>query len=130
MTDTLLTPHFSRGELACRCGCGRMEIPREFVQKLENLRQACAFPFPISSGYRCPDYNARVSSTGRDGPHTKSAVDIRVSGAQAWVLVGMATRYGFKGIGIAQKGPHGSRFIHLDDLPDAPGQPRPTIWSY
>lgn len=127
---TLLTPHFSRDELACKCGCARMEIPREFLNKLENLRQACGFPFTISSGYRCPDYNARVSGTGRAGPHTKAAVDVQVAGANAWVLVSMATRYGFRGIGVSQKGAHGSRFIHLDDLPDAPGQPRPWIWSY
>jgi len=31
---------------------------------------------------------------------------------------------------VNQKGPHAARFIHLDDLPDAEGQPRPTIWSY
>lgn len=34
----------------------------------------------------------------------------------------------FTGIGIQQKG--GDRYIHLDNLPNAPGQPRPTVWSY
>jgi zinc D-Ala-D-Ala carboxypeptidase len=40
----------------------------------------------------------------------------------------LALEQGFTGIGVSQKG--AIRFIHVDDLPDAPGQPRPTIWSY
>jgi RimJ/RimL family protein N-acetyltransferase len=39
-----------------------------------------------------------------------------------------ALALGFTGMGFQQKG--NSRFLHLDDLPDAPGQPRPTVWSY
>ncbi len=35
-----------------------------------------------------------------------------------------------KGIGIKQKGDYASRFVHLDDLPNGSGQPRPWCWSY
>jgi hypothetical protein len=51
-------------------------------------------------------------------------------GADALELVALALAYGFTGIGVNQKGAHDGRFIHLDDLDNAPGQPRPCIWSY
>jgi hypothetical protein len=78
---------------------------------------------------RCPEHNAKVSSTGYAGPHTTGrAIDIGVSHGRALELVRMALTSGFTGIGINQKG--NARFIHLDDIPDGEGQPRPTIWSY
>lgn len=107
-----------------------MGISNRFVFKLEKLRVAAGFPFKIASGSRCPAHNQKVSGTGPDGPHTKEAVDITVSGADALQLVGLAIEHGFTGIGVSQKGEHGKRFIHLDDLPNAPGQPRPWVWSY
>jgi hypothetical protein len=48
-----------------------------------------------------------------------------VNRADAYRLAKLAFDHGFTGIGINQKG--GGRFIHVDDLADAP---RPTIWSY
>lgn len=121
--------YFTLEELTCRCGCGRMEMDREFMRKLVALRRAFGVPLPLASAYRCPEHNARVSSTGPDGPHTTGrAVDPRVSGETAYRLVELALARGFTGIGIHQRGPMSSRFIHLDDL-GAP-HPRPRIWSY
>ncbi len=121
--------YFRRAEFACHCGRCENRISDAFIAKLEQLRIACAFPMPVNSGYRCPDHNERVSSTGRSGPHTTGmAADIGVSRAQALMLIQLAPTYGFTGIGVQQKGV--SRFVHLDTLPNAPGQPRPTLWSY
>lgn len=120
---------FSREELQCKCGCGG--IPQDdFIRKLDTLRQTCGFPLPVTSGYRCPDYNAKVSGTGKTGPHTTGrAVDIAVNRAEAYQLVGHAMfSANMSGIGLQQKG--SARFVHLDDLPNAEGQPRPTVWSY
>lgn len=125
----MITPHFSRQELACPC-CGRMTIPRSSIERLERVRVRCAFPFVVSSADRCPDHNAKVSSTGRDGPHTRGAFDIEVAGERALTLIDVAREEGFTGIGVKQHGPHAKRFVHLDDLSNAPGQPRPWIWSY
>ena len=125
-----VTPHFTREELACKCGCGRMEIPQPSIDRLERVRVRCGFPFPITSADRCPQHNAKVSGTGTTGPHTKGAFDVGVHGNQAITVVRIALEEGFTGIGISQKGPQGQRFVHLDDLPDAPGQPRPWMWSY
>jgi uncharacterized protein YcbK (DUF882 family) len=121
--------YFKAEEFTCRCGCGTNLIDHAFVTKLDDLRHNLGFGLTISSGYRCPTHNARVSSTGRTGPHTTGqAADISVSHGRAYDVLQTAMMMKFSGIGINQKG--ASRFIHLDDLPDAPGQPRRTVWSY
>jgi uncharacterized protein YcbK (DUF882 family) len=121
--------HFSRDEFTCRCGCGQNLIDDIFVTELDDLRHRLGFPLVITSGYRCPEHNARVSSTGRTGAHTTGrAADIAVSHTRAYEVLQTALLMRFTGIGINQKG--GSRFLHLDNLPNAPGQPRPTCWSY
>lgn len=124
-----MTPHFSDAELACKCGCGMLP-PLGLMLKAERVRMRFGKPMRVASAARCPEYNAKVSGTGRTGPHTKGAIDFTVSGEDALRVVQLMLEEGFTGIGVSQKGPHGSRFIHGDDLPDAPGQPRPTIWSY
>jgi hypothetical protein len=46
---------------------------------------------------------------------------------EAYILVEVALKHGIPRIGISQKGPVGSRFIHLDmDTSRA----APRIWSY
>lgn len=126
----MLTPHFSTEELTCHCGCGM--LPRmESVDRLERLRVRCGFPFKVNSGARCAKHNREVATTGDDGPHTKGqAFDIGVAGEQALELVDHARAEGFTGVGVNQKGPHEGRLVHIDDLPNADGQPRPWIWSY
>ena len=129
--DWTLFANFSRSEFECKCSCGKCEMDESFVKRLQHLRKQCGFPFVISSGYRCPNHNARVSSTGSVGPHTTGhAVDIVCSGENAVKLTSGARLYGMTGIGVKQHGPHGKRFIHLDDLQNAVNQPRPWIWSY
>lgn len=124
-----VTEHFSMAELECKCGCGRMEVPKGFLDKLEELRAAYGKPMIITSGYRCPKHNNAVSASGFDGPHTLGAVDIAVSGADAHELLQHAFMIGFTGIGIKQKGHLLSRLVHLDDLP-VHIHPRPRVWSY
>jgi zinc D-Ala-D-Ala carboxypeptidase len=123
-----VTPHFTAAELACKCGCGMLPA-QDFMDKVEALRVRAGFPFRVTSAARCPEHNAKVSATGRSGPHTTGrAIDIGAQGLHGWLLLKMALEDGFSGIGVNQKG--NSRFIHLDDLPNAAGQPRPTTWSY
>jgi len=119
--------YFSQRELTCKCGCGRQEMSPEFMYKIEAIREKLGFPFPVTSAYRCPEHNQKVSSSGPHGPHTTGrAIDISVRGDRAHALLGAAMEAGFSGIGVSQKG--SARFIHLDDLTDS--HPRPTVWSY
>ena len=117
-------PYFHELEFDCK-HCGKNEMKSEFMDRLLEIRKAFGKPMVISSGYRCPDHNDAVSSTGRTGPHTTGyAADILVSGPNARELLALASE--FPRVGVSQKGDHGSRFIHLDCLP---GKGR-TVWSY
>lgn len=123
--------YFSDIELKCRCGCGQGKMDADFMKKLIALREHLEFPFIVSSAYRCPKHNEKVGATGKQGPHTTGrAIDIKVSGVQAYKLLQYAAQFGFTGIGVKQVGPHNSRFIHLDDLAHTDGFPRPGMWSY
>lgn len=123
---------FSLDELKCKCGkCGSTgdEMDTAFMNSLILLRSDCGFPFVITSAYRCPEYNAKVSGTGRHGPHTTGkAVDIAIDRERAFILLSKAFDYGFQGIGIKQHG--NGRFIHLDTCKDGEVGSRPIIWSY
>ena len=121
--------HFKFEDFTCKCGCGENKIVEDFVDKLDKLRDDCGFPFIVNSGYRCPKHNSEESTTGFTGPHTTGrAVDISAARGYAYQLMKHAMMAGFTGIGISQKGD--KRFVHLDDLDNAPGRPRPTVWSY
>lgn len=129
--DWSKTKYFKNGEVEfrCKCGCGMNEMDEGYVLKLDALRDRCGFAFIINSGYRCPDHNDKVSSTGRTGPHTTGhASDIRLDRGRVFIAIREAIVLGFTGLGFQQKG--SSRFLHLDDLSNRPNQPRPTVWSY
>ncbi len=124
-------PNFKVSEFACKCGCGTNLIQPHYLDRLQGLRTKVGEPIPVGSGYRCPKHNQKVSSTGPNGPHTTGrASDVRVSHQLAYKILQEAPRFGFTGIGVAQKGDVKGRFIHLDDLPDRPRGPRPHVWSY
>lgn len=119
--------YFKEEELACQ-HCGEQGIDPVFMQKVDKLRDKMGFPFPITSAYRCAQHpiEARKASPGAHA--SGRAVDIGVSHGNAHKLLQGALEAGFTGIGVNQKG--GSRFIHLDDLADSEGRPRPHVWSY
>lgn len=121
--------YFTLDEFACRgqdCCGGLAEMDEAFIDKLDELRHRVGFPIAVSSGYRCPTHNQRVSSTGPNGPHTTGkASDLRVDRTRAWYVLREAMEIGFTGIGVQQKG--NARFLHLDMLEQPP---RPTVWSY
>lgn len=96
------------------------------MERVETLRLLYGKPLVVTSAARCPEYNAKVSGTGRIGPHTTGrAIDFGVSRADAHKLLSLAfSMPHFTGVGVNQKGD--KRFIHLDDLTDG----RPTVWSY
>jgi len=120
--------YFTEEELMCR-HCNETGMDDEFMQKVDALREKLGFSFPVNSAYRCKDHpiEARKASPGAHA--SGRAIDIGVSHKKAYRLIQAAQEAGFTGIGIAQKKGH-PRFIHIDDLPDSEGRPRPHIWSY
>lgn len=120
-------PNFSESEFRCS-HCGKVHMQPEFLDLIQELRDRMGRPLVVTSGYRCPEYNNQISSTGKDGPHTTGkAVDFHVYGRDAHELLFHAFALGFSGIGINQKGATKNRFIHLDTLTSGP---RPNIWTY
>ena len=126
-----MTPHFQEPEMQCQCGCGRADMDADFMEALQAIRQALG-TLRVSSGFRCPEYNARVSTTGQTGPHTTGrAVDLQVMGGRAYALIAVAQAHGMTGLGISQKGARATRFVHLDNLQASDtGGVRPWLWSY
>lgn len=129
-------PHFSPRELAERSskweeGKSPLRVNEDFLDRLQALRVAFDHPLNVTSGYRSPEYNNRVSRTGTNGPHTTGlAVDIQIHGSAALELVKLSLARGFTGIGLHQKGPASGRFVHLDTLESSDKRQRPWIWSY
>lgn len=123
--------YFTTKEMRCKCGCGG--LPRhEFMLWLDELRGIYDKPIHVSSGYRCPAYNALITLTGRNGPHTLGlAVDILVYGSAAHELAWLAMSRGATGVGFNQKGAYRQRYLHLDTIPATDNaHPRPWIWTY
>ena len=126
-------PNFTPKEMADRVD-GALVIDPRFMDRLQALRTKLGFPFSLSSAYRTPEHDRHI---GGAGVHPQGcAVDIRVAGQRAYVLLQAAMEVEFSGIGISQRGSYNGRFIHLDDLENTydqatnTGHPRPRIWSY
>ena len=119
--------YFTADELKCQ-HCGAEGIDEYFMAKIDNLREELGFPFPVTSGYRCPEHPIEARKKAPGAHTTGKAIDIGVSGNDAYILIEAAIRDNFTGIGINQKG--NSRFIHLDIIPHSSSSPRPWIWSY
>jgi len=88
---------------------GENEMEPDFIDQLDDLREACGFPFIVTSGYRRP-LNSFEKRKATPGTHAQGiAADIKVSGGQQRrLIVKKALELGFGGIGIA-KG-----FVHID----------------
>lgn len=105
-------------------GSGKTGMNETFMRRLQMLRNLYRKPMHISSGYRTALYNAQIGGAEHSLHLQGLAADVLVSGAEAYELIGLALTVGFKGMGIQQKGAHGSRFVHLDL------RETPTVWSY
>lgn len=63
-TKTHYSPHFSRRELACRCGCVTPAAVQanlvKLAAQLEELRKLTGGPLHVNCAYRCKKHNAAV----------------------------------------------------------------------
>lgn len=120
---------FSLPKMACRQS-GRIDISVDFMNRLSAVREEFGKPMFETSGYRSPEYNDAISSTGRTGPHVMGqAVDIAIYGESLYDLLPLLKRHGFTGIGLNQSGKFAGRFLHIDTIARGEG-PRPTVWTY
>lgn len=120
---------FTIEEMRCKCGCGAYDMNHGFMDMLDRLREICDFPLPVSSGFRCFEWDSTVS-TG-NGSHTRGvAADILCHHSRAYEVAKNAFAMGFTGIFFMQHGPHEKRFIHLDIDTNTSKHPRPHVMSY
>jgi len=119
---------FTKKEMACQ-GTGECEMDDSFMEKLIATRKKFNTPMIITSAYRHMAHNLAINGAP-NSPHIYGrAVDVAVSGKDAYRLIRIAMDMGMTGIGVAQRGPTERRFIHLDDM-DNGDHPRPWVWSY
>ncbi len=132
MAGKYLTPHFTVEEMKCK-GTGICTMDELFMELLEEIRKLYGRPIYPSSGFRSPEHNKTVSSSGLTGPHTTGrAVDIKIFGTDAQILEKIAQNVGMTGFGFKQHGPHKKRYMHLDNLDTDTTIPRvrPWVWTY
>lgn len=116
-------PNFSKAEFDCR-HTGRNDMQPEFMSKLQQLRNACGFPFRVTSGYRDRTHPEEAKKAA-PGQHSLGlAADIACDSSTAHEIVRQALALGFTGIGISQRGDL-PRFVHLDMR-----KGKPVIYGY
>ena len=122
-------PNFNPEEFQCKSS-GELKISEALLDFLQAYRNALGKGVSINSGYRCPEHNNSVSSTGLDGPHTTGwAIDISTNSQTQYQLLKFAMSYNPQplGIGIAKT------FTHIDFLTTDNGDKyivRPNVWKY
>lgn len=111
---------FKREEFDCQVS-GTNNMEQEFLEKLDELRGWCGFPFVITSGYRHPTMHPIEKKKAVPGTHAQGiAADISITNAADRLkLVQAALELGFTGIGIA------SDFVHVDTRGTTP-----VMWTY
>jgi len=118
--------NFTEEEFKCS-KTGECHMDKNFMRKLQNLREDCDFPFIITSGYRHPSHPIEAAKH-KPGEHCLGkAADIAISGERVIILLTLARKNGFTRFGIKQKGE--GRFIHLGTALPSEGFPS-TTWSY
>ena len=111
--------YFKLSDFDCQ-ETGNNEMSEEFLEKLDDLRHVCGFPFIITSGYRDQTHSIEARKA-KAGTHARGiASDIRINnGNEAYQIIKHAQSMGFNGIGVAKS------FIHVDIR-----QGMPVIWCY
>jgi zinc D-Ala-D-Ala carboxypeptidase len=104
-----LGKYFNKSEMACKCGCGEVDMDKKFMSKLDLARGMSGTSYVVNSGYRCTNYNAQVG--GKPGSaHTKGlASDIKATESRKrFNIINGLIKAGFNRMGIDKK------FIHVD----------------
>ena len=116
----MIYKYFQLDDFKCQ-ETGENKINEDFVRMLDELREACGFPFVITSGYRSPQHPIELGKI-KPGTHAQGiAADIAVSsGIQRHTIVKKAIELGFSGIGVA------NGFVHVDVRPTDV----PVMWTY
>ena len=99
---------------------GNNAMSEAFIHRLDELREACGFPFYITSGYRDPEGHPIEKKKAKPGTHAQGiAADIAVQGGvQRRSIVEKALGMGMS-VGVAKS------FVHVDTRTTTP-----VLWCY
>lgn len=107
-----LSTHFKVREFACRDGSDAVLVAPRLVMVLESVRTHFGAAVTINSGYRTPQYNAKVGGVAHSQHCYGTAADIVVKGQTPEAVAAYARQLmpDWGGVGIyAKKG-----FTHID----------------
>ena len=106
----MISKHFSKAELSCKCGCGQLIVNTELVGVLEFIRARFMRPVYVHSGNRCKKHNAAVGGAANSQHLYGTAADISVKDMDIDSIARAAEQAGADGIGIYRK----QGFVHVD----------------
>jgi len=104
--------YFTKKEMACQC-CGKSEMDRGLIDRLNVARGLAGIPFKINSAYRCITHNHKVGGKVNSAHTCGYAADISCKTSRHRHIILKALRaVGFNRIGIYKT------FIHVDCDPE------------
>lgn len=112
MTIKVSINNFTEAELACRCGCHRLNYDDNFLVLLQAFRLIYKKPLIVTSGCRCVQHNKNEGgvSTSLHQCQTKKASAVDVTGSNVKEIFEKAKSFGgFNEVIYYQK----KNFVHL-----------------
>lgn len=113
-----ISKHFTRLEMACKCGCGLDSMDAETLKIADEVRDLVGEPITPSSAARCLAYNRSPEVGSNDkSQHPKCrAMDLPVPDPRAvyeWLCKRHQDKYGF---GLYKT------FVHVDTRTNGPAR--------
>ena len=106
-----VTDNFRRIEFTCPCQCGKMNIDKELVVRLQELRSTYKVPLVIICGCRCKNYNKDIKGNKKSQHLLGIAADVSMKQISPLVLARAASSIPMfynGGIGLYET------YVHLD----------------
>ena len=105
-----LSAHFTAREFACRSGADAVLIAPRLVMVLESIRAHFGSAVTINSGYRTPEYNAKVGGAAHSQHCYGTSADIVVKGQTPEAVAAFARTLmpDWGGVGVYKS------FTHID----------------
>lgn len=112
-TEKMLTKNFSEKEFMCKCrrpDCDAAPMQKEFMRKLQSLRDDWGIPLIPTSGARCSTWNTKKGGAPQSQHLLGNAADFWFEHPSDTVaFVELAEKHGFGGIGA------GAHLVHVDN---------------